>query len=354
MEIAMNFPPTRHLYRWGQRMAFALVALGFAAFAIGQTLTVAVSTPVASVTSEAEVTLTLTWSNLSQESIRIPKVWVVPELADAAFVRVKREGRELPYLGPLVKRDSTPAATLTLAPGSSMQRVLVVSQFFDMRAAGLYEVMIDAAAFGTATTDAAISTQVTIAANPNRLPLPDPLVTEKLLVQGETRYLRSCTAPQRDILTAVLREARRMADESSRYFLQPVLATTRYAIWFGAFTPAHAWTVQQNFAAIRKALRQAKLTFDCGCNASDTYAYVYRARPYRIHLCGKFWQAPRAGVDSAAGTLIHEVSHFTEVANTEDFVYGQVAAKALARRNPTKAIANADTYEYFAERAEAR
>lgn len=35
--------------------------------------------------------------------------------------------------------------------------------------------------------------------------------------------------------------------------------------------------------------------------------------------------------DSRAGTLIHEASHFTTYGGTDDYAYGQTAAKALVR-----------------------
>ena len=55
------------------------------------------------------------------------------------------------------------------------------------------------------------------------------------------------------------------------------------------------------------------------------------------------------GTDSKAGTLIHEMSHFTVVAGTDDYVYGQAGAKNLAITNPNNAVNNADNHEYFAE-----
>ncbi len=68
-----------------------------------------------------------------------------------------------------------------------------------------------------------------------------------------------------------------------------------------------------------------------------------------ITLCGAFWDAPATGTDSKAGTLIHESSHFTKNGGTDDVVYGQTAAKALAKSSPAQAITNADSHEYFAE-----
>jgi peptidyl-Lys metalloendopeptidase len=43
------------------------------------------------------------------------------------------------------------------------------------------------------------------------------------------------------------------------------------------------------------------------------------------------------------------MSHFTVVAGTDDYVYGQAGAKNLAITNPDNAVMNADNHEYFAE-----
>jgi peptidyl-Lys metalloendopeptidase len=55
------------------------------------------------------------------------------------------------------------------------------------------------------------------------------------------------------------------------------------------------------------------------------------------------------GTDSKGGTLVHEMSHFTVVAGTDDLAYGQQAAAQLAISDPNKAINNADSHEYFGE-----
>ena len=43
------------------------------------------------------------------------------------------------------------------------------------------------------------------------------------------------------------------------------------------------------------------------------------------------------------------MSHFTVNGGTQDNAYGQTAAKSLAKKTPSKAVANADNHEYFAE-----
>ena len=95
-------------------------------------------------------------------------------------------------------------------------------------------------------------------------------------------------------------------------------------------------------------METAPMTFDCGCK-KRYYAYVYPNQPYTIYLCSVYWQAPATGTDSKAGTLIHETSHFTVVAGTDDWAYGQSAASSLAISDPVKAVDNADSHEYFAE-----
>ena len=71
-----------------------------------------------------------------------------------------------------------------------------------------------------------------------------------------------------------------------------------------------------------------------------------------IYLCGAFWNAPYAGEDSQAGTLIHESSHFTDNGGTKDLAYGHEACQNLATNDPDQAILNADSHEYFAENVE--
>ncbi|MFT4636565.1 MAG: peptidyl-Lys metalloendopeptidase [Chitinophagales bacterium] len=90
------------------------------------------------------------------------------------------------------------------------------------------------------------------------------------------------------------------------------------------------------------------LVFICEDN-EDFFAAVSPSNPYDIFLGKAFWSAPRSGTDSKAGTIIHELSHFNILGGTVDNVYGQSAARSLARNNPSSAINNADNHEYFAE-----
>ncbi|CAE6395833.1 unnamed protein product [Rhizoctonia solani] len=66
---------------------------------------------------------------------------------------------------------------------------------------------------------------------------------------------------------------------------------------------------------------------------------------YATHLRESFDRT----IDSKAGTIVHENSHFTVNGAAEDHVYGQGDAQALAISNPSWTVMNADSHEYFAE-----
>ena len=127
----------------------------------------------------------------------------------------------------------------------------------------------------------------------------------------------------------------------------------RYTTWFGVYSEARFNRVLSNYVAIGDALENEQIKFDCGCDESGVYAYVYPSRPYDIVLCPAFRSSSLGGTDSRAGTIVHELSHFTILADTDDHVYSQRGAQSLASTDPDKAITNADSHEYFAENSPA-
>lgn len=79
------------------------------------------------------------------------------------------------------------------------------------------------------------------------------------------------------------------------------------------------------------------------------FAYVRPADPSKVFLDDAFIKAPPVGINSRAGTLVHEMSHFRIVGGTRDHAYGQVRCRLLARSRPDLALENADSFEYFIE-----
>lgn len=81
----------------------------------------------------------------------------------------------------------------------------------------------------------------------------------------------------------------------------------------------------------------------------DLYAYVYADKPPTIYLGQMFCKAPPTGMDSKAGTLCHEMSHFKTIGGTKDYVYGAKNAEQLAKKKPKKAMKSADNFQYYCE-----
>jgi len=117
--------------------------------------------------------------------------------------------------------------------------------------------------------------------------------------------------------------------------------------WFGEYTNERWNTVRDGINSIAD---NSVVAYKCD-DRTGVYAYVYPTdSSHTIYCCKVFWNIPVVGgFDTKAGTLIHELSHFNNIAATRDWVYGTPGARDLARSNPTRAVNNADNYEYFSE-----
>ena len=316
-------------------------------------------------------TVELKLTNNSDQILRIP-YWQLPSAApDSDVFEVFRNGRPVKYVGPMIKRGpASDADLITFQPYETKVVTVDLAQAYDLSESGDYSVR-----FHSVLQDAKTDQGRRIAAPGGRLaslesaPLHlwvdagNPLRDLKgggstlkgkpggggggTVVNGVSFV--SCSSTQiADAGTAVV-EARKYS-ENAKGYLAGSNVGARYTTWFGAYTNSRYATAQQHFVAIDGALDQSngEVTIDCSCRQSY-YAFVYPDKPYQIHVCKAFWTAPMTGTDSKAGTLIHETSHFTVVAGTNDHVYGQSGAKNLALTDPDSALDNADNHEYFAE-----
>lgn len=122
---------------------------------------------------------------------------------------------------------------------------------------------------------------------------------------------------------------------------------------FGVYTQERYYIVHNNFRNIDAAFAANQFNVVCGDPYCDdyTFAFVYPTDPDKnIYVCGAFWSAPaQMEIDSRPGTLIHEMSHFENVAGTLDHVYGLDGTLALAESDPCMATNNADSHEHYAE-----
>ncbi len=306
-------------------------------------------------------------TNTSGHTVRVP-TWQLPsQYLQADVFRVTRDGEEVGYEGPMIKRGLPSAADFViLRPGQTYRTSVDLSAFYDMSRSGQYTV-----AYASPLQHASLSSgEMLMAAN--GLPMTAQSAPLRLWVDGtdqlggaRTLAARAkpsvgatavngvsyvgCSTSQISTAGSAVNSARTYA-ENAKGYLNAGTTGSRYTTWFGSYTSSRYSTARQHFVNIDKAIDQSggQITINCGCN-QNYYAYVYPTRPYEIFVCRAFWSAPLTGTDSKAGTLIHEMSHFNVVAGTDDHVYGQSGAKSLAASNPAQALDNADNHEYFAE-----
>jgi peptidyl-Lys metalloendopeptidase len=165
---------------------------------------------------------------------------------------------------------------------------------------------------------------------------PKPRAVDMALIGGYTK----CTTSQQGLVATAHQNAQLISGLAVN-----AVGNGTFAWWFGNNS---ASSVKPHYTAINYAFSNQNVTYDCGCK-KRYYAYVYANQPYKIYVCSVFWKAPDLGRDSKAGTLVHEMSHFSVVVGTDDYVYGATGAHNLALTDPAKAFMNADNHEYFAE-----
>lgn len=289
------------------------------------------------------VTLHVTFTNPTSTSIGLLK-WFTPiDGVTEPLFTVTRAGNSVTYVGILVKHPPpTTQDYVTLAPGKSLSRDVNLSDYYDLSVSGNYSVTFAAGGLTSNTLN------LFVEGRPARAPQAIPAQA----VSGMNTF-NGCSDSQQTNLIDARNAAGTYASVAKAYFMANRHGL-RYTTWFGGFDSGRHTAVSSHFSAISDAVDNKLMSFDCtgeGSCRGGYYAYVYPGSPYNIYLCSAFWASwtPLTGTDSKAGTLIHEISHFYVVAGTKDWAYGQTGAKALAISNPSQAIMNADSHEYFAE-----
>ncbi|MBL8512395.1 MAG: peptidase M35 [Betaproteobacteria bacterium] len=323
-----------------------------------------------------EVNVQLTFTNTGNHAVRLLN-WYVPdgEPDDDVFT-VTRDGREVSFMGPHIKRaGATDGDFIVLAPGASVTRIADIGAYYDLSKTGEYTIQYNVLESQLLRQTSAaglrgrlspemesftgpeyvasneVSTQLMGRKNPfaeQALNTKADVTVDRGLGLSSVAFSGRCSATQQATILNAVAAGSNMANGAVSYLNGTPSATTRYTTWFGTYSSANWNQVKGQFANIKDAFDNKPLTIDCGCK-KQYYAYVYPNQPYKIYVCRAFWNAPMTGTDSKGGTLVHEMSHFDIVAGTDDWAYGHTAAKNLALTDPTKARNNADSHEYFAE-----
>jgi peptidyl-Lys metalloendopeptidase len=353
----------------------AVLAMSMAAQAGNNGVVVSVAPEKASLGKSDDVVVKVTFTNTSGSPQYVLKSHTPFEGVSAPVFEVTRDGQPVRYMGKIVKRAAPTAADYyLLKPGASYTVKVELSSLYDMATTGDYAVRFHAASpqlFGDgASATQASAASVDAAGGKSAGELQSDAAS--LWIDGtrargsreETKSLAemqaqsgmvtaaslsttSCSSSQQSTIASALSAAQTYATNADAYMAKTTMGS-RYTKWFGTVNSTRVATIKSHYANIKSTLATKPINVNCGCTDSS-YAYVYPSQPYTIYVCNAFWSAPLTGTDSKAGTLIHETSHFTVVAGTDDWAYGQSAAASLAISNPTKAIDNADSHEYFSE-----
>ena len=302
------------------------------------------------VNSTERVVVRMTLTNDSDHAVRILS-WYAPasELEENLFAVTRGvEGAE--FIGPHYKRP-TPVSDdfVTLGAGKSVTRDVDISELYDFSKSNDYKIKYDFSFLreGAKESVSLSSNEVSVWVEGRSYSRRDQITADAINVSGAVTFSK-CDASQTTSVNAGLAAASTMANGAVSYLNGSASGTPRYTTWFGAFSSGGWNTAKAHFGTIKDAIDTKPLTFDCSCR-KKYYAYVYPNQPYKIYLCTVFWSAPTSGTDSKGGTIVHELSHFDVTAGTDDWAYGQSAAKSLAISDPAKALDNADSHEYFAE-----
>ncbi|HET7843689.1 MAG TPA: M35 family metallo-endopeptidase [Xanthomonadales bacterium] len=298
-----------------------------------------------------------TITNTGDTSVLVLRWQTALNGVDDNLFSVSHDGQPSLYVGKHFKRGlPLPEDYIEIAAGESKSAIVDLSTYYDMRTAGQYAVKVD--------TDLQFAFEEDLENHAKLVPAQEKLASAATFVwvdgahttpEPDLSWLAGakgisytgCSNTRQSALSTAWGSSKTYATNAKNY-LNAGNTGARYTTWFGTYLSSRYSTVRSHFVAIEDALYNKSIVFDCTCTDS-AYAYVYPTQPYKIYLCNAFWSAPNTGTDSRAGTIIHETSHFNVVAGTDDWAYGQTAAKNLARSNPKKAVDNADSHEYFAE-----
>jgi peptidyl-Lys metalloendopeptidase len=353
-------------------MKKSFIWVGFAllyCLSIGSAMANPLKVFVSSGQTQGSVDVSLT--NTGTETVSV-LLWDTPfehTLSDNVFL-IEKAVKGFPYLessqysGRLVKRSKPSVEHYQIIqPGEMLSTSVALNDYYDItefgehsvRFAGQIRYEVVSSLRGRAKTTLSpvatlnqlelISDSVVVSLAPNLRPRLRPPIYDSCSVQERADIVEAA-----DIAEILINTA--LSDLQSLVGNQRV-SSPRYNAWFGAYSDNRYSQVVSNFTALDQSLENETLQFNCGCTEPGVFAFVFPALPYSITLCPSFRSATANGQDSRAGTIIHELSHFTAVAGTDDHVYGQSGTRALAISSPDLVIGNADSYEYFAENAPA-
>jgi peptidyl-Lys metalloendopeptidase len=282
-----------------------------------------------------------------------------PLLGDILSV-VDSNGERLPYLGAVARRSEAFTATVTIPAADELVNIIDLTDSYDIQEHSNYTVTYE-----SASTMVVVGELIPTVKERDGKPHPPPRHNQKFAcnptshrcefafdigtdyascekICGGPAPQSGCSSTQVSQTSSAESQAGTQISRARSSLSQG--STNLYSTWFGAYSSSNLNTLSSDFSAMGSALTKSRYTCNGASCSNNVYAYVFPSDSSQtIYLCNVFWQLPQ----ERAETIVHELSHFTRLAGTNDYTYGRSSCQSLARSNPRNAIRNADNQCYF-------
>jgi len=255
---------------------------------------------------------------------------------------VLEDGVKIPYIGPTVLMMKPTRKTLKAY--ESYQSHVNLEEYYKVKpGTHIYEIY-----YGKQNNNSTNTLEIETTITKKNTPYA---------VYAQAVGVNTCSSSQMSTLRASLQDARTYALKAKNNLVNSPRSHALYQKWFGTATPDRYNTVYTNYSRIYNGLNQ-NVTYDCTVTnycTGGAAAYVYKSQPYQLHICPIYL---RQNAFMRAAMQVHEMSHFSNVADTIDGdgtvnQYGTPShtgsgwAKNIAQTNPVAAMRNAYSYQYY-------
>ncbi len=278
---------------------------------------------------------------------------------NANMFQVYRGLARVKYIGRVVRRGQPKADQyLSLSPGESFSASIDLELGYQFEQAGTYTVRFDSELMYLHRSDQAVSeATLATAVRSNTITFEISEARVQPRIAAALPAFSGCSASDQTKLSAAQTQATGLTLVARNDLLNTPASqrptAERYIKWFGVYSAAGYSKASTAFSLMYQAFANETISYFCDCTpleqSQGIIAYVYSNDHYNIHICDATFSQPVSGSDTQAGTLIHEMSHFTVTVGTSDHGYGEASALNIAVNNSTNALDNAENYLFFAE-----
>jgi peptidyl-Lys metalloendopeptidase len=289
-------------------------------------------------------------SNHGAEPVRVLAWKTALYSAPDPLFAISREGSAIEYEGPILHRVRVPKPShyVEVAPGQRLSAVVDLTQSYNLKNSGVYEVRLLPlqASFVLGRNAIALDSDASV-----RIEI-DAQHAARVGVRSAALTPANCTSEHYEELAATEREALANLEEATQYFADHGY-DERAVRWFGsADSEQDSDYVGSGLSTIRAWLERGSLEYNCDaggwCDNDSTVAWVDPIfSPGVINLCDEFWASDAGGHCARAVSVTHELAHFFTQSLDWTQYSGPTRALALAQNYPAFARSNAENYALY-------